>query len=95
MFVRAERYIITDRFESFGCKCIEIYELDPAHFLSATGVAWQSCLKETEIELELLTVIHMPNGRKGKRGGLCHTICQYAKVNNKYMKGCYQNKESS
>ena len=25
-------------------KCIEIYELDPGHFLLAPGIAWHSCL---------------------------------------------------
>ena len=29
------------------------------------------------------------------RGGTCHTIHRYAKVNNKYMKGYDKNKESS
>ena len=42
-------------FENFRNKCIEIYELDPANFLSAPGLAWQAFLKKTEIELELLT----------------------------------------
>ena len=27
-----------------------IYELDPAHFLSATELAWEVCLKKTEKE---------------------------------------------
>ena len=35
---------------------LKIYELDPAHFLSAPGQAWQACLKKTQVELELLTV---------------------------------------
>ena len=35
--------------------CIKLYELDPADFLSAPGLAWQACLKKTEVELELLT----------------------------------------
>ena len=35
--------------------CIEIYELDTAHFLSAQGLAWQDFLKKTEVKLELLT----------------------------------------
>ena len=35
------------------------YELDPAHFLSAPGLAWQTCLKKTKVELELLTNIDM------------------------------------
>ena len=29
------------------------------------------------------------------RGGICHAIHKYAKVNNKYMKNYYKNKESS
>ena len=32
---------------------------------------------------------------KGIRGGICHAIHRYAKANNKYMKNCYKNKESS
>ena len=40
---------------NFRNKCIEIYELDPTHFLPAPGLAWQACLKKTEVKLELLT----------------------------------------
>ena len=32
---------------------------------------------------------------KGLRGGICHFIYRYAKVNNKYMKDYAKNKESS
>ena len=32
---------------------------------------------------------------KGIRGGICHAIHQYAKVNNKYMKDYDKYKESS
>ena len=42
-------------FENFREKYIDIYELDPAHFLSAPALAWQACLKQTEVKLELLT----------------------------------------
>ena len=30
-----------------------MYERDPAHFLSAPGLAWQACLKKTGVKLEL------------------------------------------
>ena len=33
--------------------------------------------------------------QKGIRGGICNTIYQYAKANNKYMKDYDKNKESS
>ena len=32
---------------------------------------------------------------KGIRGGICHSISNYAKTNNKYMKDYDKNKESS
>ena len=44
-------------FEDFRNKCIEIYKLDPAHFLSAPRLAWQACLRKTGVKLELLTNI--------------------------------------
>ena len=51
--------MLANVFENFRNKCIEIYELDLAHFLSAPGLAWQICLKKTGVELELLTNIDM------------------------------------
>ena len=32
---------------------------------------------------------------KGIRGGICHSINRHAKSNNKYIKDCGENKESS
>ena len=53
--VSSKWYIITFRyFENFNDKCIGIYELDRAHFLSACRLAWEACLKNIEIKLELL-----------------------------------------
>ena len=42
-------------FENFRNMCLKIYELDPAYFASAPGLAWQACLKKTELKLELIT----------------------------------------
>ena len=76
--------------------CIKEYELGPAHFLSLPGLAWQACLKKTNIELELLTDYDMLlMVEEGIRGGICHSIHRYAKANNKYMKNYNNNEESS
>ena len=37
----------------------EIYELDPAKFLSAPELAWQAALKKAKLKLDLLTDIDM------------------------------------
>ena len=59
-FVLSKWFIIACRcIWKFYNKCIEIYELDPARFLSAPGLAWKACLKKTEVKLELLTDIDM------------------------------------
>ena len=78
--------LIADVFENFRDKCIEIYGLDPAHFLSAPGLAWQACLKTTGVNLELLTDIDMLlMVEEGIRGGIRHAIHRYARASNKYM----------
>ena len=83
-----------DVFENFRNKCIEIYELDPANFLSAPALAWQASLKETAVKLELLTDVNMLiMVEKEIKGGICHTIHRYAEANNKYMKNYNKNKD--
>ena len=57
LYVQSDTLLLADVFENFRNKCIEIYELDPVHFLSAPGLAWQACLKKTGIKLELLELI--------------------------------------
>ena len=51
--------LLADVFENFRNKCIEIYELNSAHFLSAPGLVWQAYLKKAGVKLELLTDIDM------------------------------------
>ena len=86
--------LLADVFEAFRAMCIEIRELDPAHFLSAPGLAWQVCLKKTEVKLGLLTDADMSlMVEKGIRGTMCHAIHIYAKTNNKYMIYYDENKE--
>ena len=96
LFVQSETLLLADVIERFRNKCIEIYELDPAQFLSAPGLAWQACLKNTGVNLELLTDIDMLlMVEKGIRGGICKAIHRYAKVNNKDMKSYDKKIESS
>ena len=39
LYVECDTLLLADVFENLRNKCIEIYKLDPAHFLSAPGLA--------------------------------------------------------
>ena len=96
LYVQSENLLLADVFENFKNMCIKVYELDPAHFLSLPGLAWQACLKKTNVKLELLTDYNMLlMVKEGIRGGICHSVHRYAKANKKYMKKYKKNEESS
>ena len=87
-----DTFLLADVFEHFRNKYIEIYELEPAPFLSASGLAWQAFLKKTGVKLESLTDGDISlMVEKGIRSGICHAIHRYAKANNKYMKNYDKN----
>ena len=96
LFVQSDTLLLADVLENFRKACIKTYELDPAYFISLPGLAWQACLKKTGVELELLTDYDMLLMiEQGIRGGICHAVHRYGKVNNKYMKNYDKSKESS
>ena len=89
LYVQSDTLLLADIFEN-------LYELDPAYFLSLPGLAWQACLKKTNVILELLTDYDMLlMVEEGIRGGICHSIHRHAKANNKYMENYDESKESS
>ena len=96
LYIQSDTTELVDVFENFRNTCLEIYELDNAHFLSAPGRAWQACLKKTQVELELLTDNYMLLLFEERiRGGICQATHRYVKANNKYMKNHDKDKESS
>ena len=96
LYGRSDTLLLADIFENFRQSCLENYELDPAHFVSLPGLAWQACLKKTNVELELLTDYDMLLMiEEGIREGICHAVNRYAHANNHYMKDYDKTKESS
>ena len=48
LYVQIDTLLLADVFENFRNMCIKIYELHPAKFISAPGLAWQAALKKTK-----------------------------------------------
>ena len=51
---QTDTFLLADIFEKFMNKCIEKYVLDPSHFLSAPGLAWQACFKKNKNEFVII-----------------------------------------
>ena len=96
IFVQINTLLLADILENFPNVCLEIYEFNPARFLTAPRLAKAASKKKNKVKLDLLTDIDMLLMlEKSIRGKTSHAIYQYFKANNKYMKDCYKNKESS
>ena len=95
LYLKSDVLLLSDVFENFRKTCLKHYKLDPAHYYTSPGLAWDACLKETQQELQLLTDYDMlMMVEKGIRGGISHISKRYAEANNKYMKDYHPDKES-
>ena len=55
LYLKTNVLLLSNIFETFRTTCLEHFAIDPAHFYTSPGLAWQACLKKTEVSLELLT----------------------------------------
>ena len=78
LYVQSDTLLLADIFENFRETCHKIYKLDPTHFVSAPGLAWQVCPEMTKVKLELLTDANiLLMVEEGIRGGVCQVIHHY------------------
>ena len=62
MYLKSDTLLWADVFENFRKMRLKIFHLDPAKFISATGLAWQAALKKTEksriiIDINMLLMV--------------------------------------
>ena len=78
--------LLADVFEYFTNICMAHYGLDLAWYFSEPGHAWDSALKITKIQLELLSDPDMLLMiESGIRGGIATISHRHANANNTYM----------
>ena len=71
LYLQTDILLLTDVFENFRKTCLTYYKLDPLHYITSPGLAWDAMLKMTGINLELITDVDMQLFiEKGLRGGI-------------------------
>jgi len=87
LYLKTDILLLADVFEHFRKTCLSAYKLDPGHYYTDPGLAWDACLKMTGIELELLSDIDMHLFiEQGLRGGVSIITHRKGTANHKYMK---------
>ena len=96
LYLKSDVLLLADVFQNFREYYINIYGLDPAHYVSLPGSSWDAMLKMTGIRLDLISDVDMQLFiERGMRGGVSYIAHRHAEANNKYMKNYNKSKESS
>ncbi|WAR13646.1 LOW QUALITY PROTEIN: hypothetical protein MAR_027826 [Mya arenaria] len=82
LYLTSDVLLLADVLETFRDVCLTNYNLDPAWYYTAPGLAWDAALKLTKVksDQDMLLMIE-----KGIRGGVSTIMTRYGKANNKYM----------
>ena len=85
-YMAADVLLLADVFESFRKSCLKNYGLDPCHYFSSPGMAWDAMLNMTGIKLELISDVDKHNFiEKGIRGVTSFIGKSYSKANNRMV----------
>ena len=86
LYLKTDLCHLADVFQKFSNFAYETYELDPRHSFTLPGFSWQSMLKMTKIELELISDPDMYLFlMESIRGGISVCNKKHAIADNKYI----------
>ena len=99
LYLRTDVRILGDIFENFRNVSLRKFGLDPCHYVSLPGMAFDANLKKKNVKLHLFTVEERDMYlfcEGNKIGGISGTGSKrFAKANNKYIKGYDKSKKST
>ena len=85
--------LLADFFEKFRKTCLDFYSLDPLHYYTTPGLAWDAALRMSRVELKLITDENIYNLIENSiRGGIAMISTRYARANNPSLPSTYDDK---
>lgn len=88
LYLKLDVTLLADVFENFRTVSIKNYKLDPAHYFTAPGLAWDAMLLMTGVNIVVFNDQQLDMHlfiERGLRGGISMMFNRYSKANNKYM----------
>ena len=86
LYLYTDIFLLADIFEAFRKVCLKQYALDPAHYYTVPGLAWDAALKFTQVKLDTISDIDMYQFvDKGSRGGISMISHRFAEANNPHL----------
>ncbi|CAG8813447.1 24551_t:CDS:2, partial [Cetraspora pellucida] len=83
LYLKIDVLSLADIWTQFQMTCMQYYELDPSHYVSAPALAWNAMLKMTGVKIELFTDMSMYDFiEDAKHGGIAIACKRYFKANN-------------
>jgi hypothetical protein len=96
LYLKTDVLLLADVFENFRTFAMEMYGLDPVHYITLPSYGMDAMLRMTGACLELLTDPDMYGFfEEGIRGGISLISHRYARANNKYLDDYDPSKRSS
>ena len=85
-YLMTDVLLLADIFETFRNMSLNTFDLDPIHYFSLASLSWDSMLKYTGVEIDLITDADMYQMvEKGMRGGISVISHRYATANHPNM----------
>ena len=96
LYLYTDIFLLADIFEAFRKVCLKQYSLDPAHYYTVPGLAWDAALKYTQVKLDTISDIDVHQFlERGSRGGISMISHRFAQANNSYLTEYNPDKPSS
>ena len=82
IYLQLDALLLEDFFEKFRKTCLEFYSLDPLHYYTTPGLAWDAALRMSRVDLWLIADKEMYHFVENTiRGGISMSSTRHAQAN--------------
>ena len=82
IYLQLDVLLLADFFEKFRVTSLEYYSLEPMHYYTTPGLAWDAALRMSHVDLQLITDVDMYHFVVNSiRGGISMISARHAQAN--------------